>query len=97
MVPVSPGPASGTVTIALVEQAQGHGDAAQVEEQEWEIVKILDKRETLLGVEYMVRWKNTWLPKDELGNLQELLQEFKIKGRAWHGCKPHRPARRDNV
>ena len=94
---ISPGPASGIVNIVPVEQAQGHGDAAQVEEQEWEIVKILDKRETLLGVEYMVRWKNIWLPKDELGNLRELLQECNIKGGAWHERKPRRPARRDNV
>ncbi len=46
----------------MAEQAQGQGDVAQVEEPEWEIIKILDKRQTLSGIEYMVRWKITWLP-----------------------------------
>ena len=45
----------------------------------------------------MVRWKNTWLPKDELGNVRELLQEFKAKGRARHGRKQDRSARIDEV
>jgi len=43
----------------------------------------------------MVRWKNTWLPKGELGNAQKLLREFEAKGRAQRGCKRGRPAGAD--
>ena len=63
------GPASDPPTSPpIVEQAQGQGDAAQVDEQEWEIIKILNSRKTVLGMEYKVRWKSTWLAKGELGN-----------------------------
>ena len=42
--------------------AQGQGDAAQVEEPEWEITKIFDKRDTGSEMEYRVCWKSTRLP-----------------------------------
>ena len=80
-----------TVTPPLPEQPEDHG-ASALDEEEWEIIKILDKRETLSGTEYMIRWKNTWLPKRELGNAQKLLREYEAKGRAQRGCKRGRPA-----
>ncbi|KAL9124397.1 MAG: hypothetical protein Q9217_006269, partial [Psora testacea] len=92
------GPASGTATSPpALEQAQGPGDAAQVEEPELEFIKILDMRETVSGTEYMIRWKNTWLPKSELGNARKLLRKFEAKNRARHGRKQGKPARTDKV
>lgn len=91
-------PASGTATNpSTLKQAQGQGDVVQVEEPEWEIIKILDMRETVSGTEYMVRWKNTWLPKEELENARKLVREFEAKDRARHGRKRGRPARTDKV
>ena len=57
------GPVSNTATsIPALVQAQGQGDVAQVEKQEWEIIKILDRRETVSGTECMIRWKtHGWL------------------------------------
>ena len=65
-----------------LEQAQEDGDEVQIKESEWEIKKILDRRETMSGTEYKVRWKNTWLPKDELGNARRLVREFEAQRRA---------------
>lgn len=61
---------------------QGQPGLAQGEEEEWEITRIVGKRQTGRGYEYKVRWKNTWLPSSELGNAQELLQEFEAKRQA---------------
>lgn len=58
---------------------------------------MLDKRETMLGTEYMVCWKSTWLLKSELGNAQKLLREFEAKGREQHGRKRRRSARTDTT
>ena len=79
------------------EQHQGPGGPAEVEEQEWEVTKILDKRETRSGTEYRVRWKSTWLPRSELGNARRLLREYEAKGRAQHGPKRGRPTHNDKV
>ena len=79
------------------EQPQGQGGPAEVEKQEWEVTKILDKRETGLGTEYRVRWKSTWLLRSELGNARRLLWEYEAKGRAQHGHKRGRPTRNDKV
>ena len=92
------GSASATATRPFApEQPQGQGGPAEVEVQEWEVTKILDKRETRSGTEYRVRWKSTWLPRSELGNARRLLREYEAKGRAQHGPKRGRPARKDNV
>ena len=77
----------------LLEQAQEHGDEVQIEELEWEIKKILDRRQTMSGTKYKVRWKNTWLPKDELGNARKLLREFEARRRIQRGHERGRPAR----
>ena len=79
------------------EQHQGQGGPAEVEKQEWEVTKILDKRETRSGTQYRVRWKSTWLSRSELGNAQKLLWEYEAKGRAQHGRKRGRFARKDIV
>lgn len=86
-----------TTSPPIVEQAQGQDDAAQVKTQEWEIIKILNKMETRLGTEYLVRWENTWLPKGELGNARKVLREFEANGQARHGCKRRRLARADKL
>ena len=92
------GSASATATRTFApEQPQGQGGRAEAEEQEWEVIKILDKRETRSGTEYRVRWKSTWLPRSELGNARRLLREYEAKGRAQHGLKRGRPARIDKV
>lgn len=44
------------------------------EQDEWEIRKIVGKRRVGKGYEYKVRWKDTWLPRSELGNAQRLLR-----------------------
>ena len=92
------GSADAVTTIPLTpKQLQGQGSRAEVEEQEWEVIKILDKRKTRSGTEYRVRWKSTWLPGSELGSAQRLLREYEAKGRAQHGPKRGRPARKDTV
>ncbi len=77
------------------EQHQNPGGPAEVEEQEWEITKILEKRAAGLETEYRVRWKDTWLLSSELGSAQGLLEKFEAQGRAQHGRKRGRPARTD--
>lgn len=63
--------------------------------EEWEIVKIVDKRWTGRGSEYKVCWEETWLLESELGNAQELLREFEMKHQAQRRGKQGRPARAD--
>ena len=75
------------------EQAQEHGDKVQIGESEWEIKKIIDRRQMMSGIEYKVQWKNTWLPKGELGNARKLLREFEAQRRSQHRHKRGRPAR----
>jgi len=92
------GSASATASRLLApDQPQGQGGGAEVEEQEWEVIKILDKRETSSGTEYKVCWKSTWLPRSELGSARRLLREYEAKSRAQHGPKRGRPARKDKV
>ena len=61
------------------EQIQGSGGPAEVIEQEWEITKIFDKRDTGSEMEYKVCWKSTRLPQSELGSAQRLLREYEAK------------------
>ena len=63
-----------TITSPLPERSQVQGSL--VSDEEWEIKRIVDKRQSEKGYEYKVCWKKTWLPESELGNAQELLQEF---------------------
>jgi len=55
-----------------------------LEEEEWEIRKIVSKRRAGKGYRYRVRWKDTWLPRSELGNAKRLLREFEAKSRHAH-------------
>ncbi len=90
--------ASATATRPFApEQSQGQGGRAEAEEQEWEVIKILDKRETRSGTEYKVRWKSTWLPRSELGSTRRLLREYEAESRAQHGRKRGRPVHKDKV
>jgi len=87
-------PYSVTVDIShFPDRLRGQRDSLLDEEDEWEIVKIVGKRWTSSGYEYNVRWKDTWLPRSELGNAQELLQEFIVRGRAQRGRKRGQRAR----
>jgi len=61
-------------------------------EEEWEIVSIVDKRWTERGYGYKVCWEKTWLLESELGNAQELLRDFEAQGGAQRGRKRGRPA-----
>lgn len=64
-------------------------------EGEWEIRKIIGKRRAGKGYEYKVRWRETWLPKSELGNAKRLRREFEVRGRAQRDGKECRPGRAD--
>ena len=55
---------------------------APLEEEEWEIKRIIDKRRKGRRYEYRVRWTDSWLLKSELGNAQRLLREFEARDRA---------------
>jgi hypothetical protein len=56
------------------------------EEEEWEVEKILDRRERKVGrgkrIEYLIKWKgypeweNTWEPTNNLIHSKELINEF---------------------
>ena len=67
-----------------------------MDEEAWEIVRIVSKRRRGKGYEYKVCWKETWLLERELGNAQELLRKFEAKHQAQRGGKRGRPARADN-
>ena len=43
---------------------------------EWPISKIIGKRRKGRGIQYRIRWTDTWLPASELNNAKRLLQEF---------------------
>ncbi len=43
-----------------------------MDEEEWEIRRIVGKRRGGKGYDYKVCWKDTWLRDCELGNAQEL-------------------------
>jgi len=74
-------------------EREGQRDLAQDEEEDWEIVKIVDKRWTRRGCEYMVRWKNTWMSDSELRNAARLVREFDAQVKGQRGGKRDRPAR----
>ncbi len=83
-----------TVPPTLAERPQDQGTSA-LNEEEWEITRIVGKRRRGKGYEYKVCWKKTWLLERELGNAQELLREFEAKYQAQQGGKRGRPARAD--
>ena len=65
-------------------QKKEEGKLVEVEGfEEWEVKKILNKKK-IRGVEkYLVQWKvftvehDTWERKEDLGNVEEVLEEFK--------------------
>lgn len=83
----------------LPEQSQDQG-ASVSDEEEWEIIRIVDKRWTENGYEYQECWEKSWLLESELGNGQQLLQQFEANHQAQRGDKRGgkrgRPARTDN-
>lgn len=83
-----------TVTPTLPEQPQNQG-ASALNEEDWEIVRIVGKRRRGKGNECKVCWKRTWLLECELGNAQELVQEFEANRQAQRGGKRGRPAQTD--
>ena len=80
----------------LAERPQDQGGSA-LDEEEWEIIRIVGKRRRGKGYEYKVCWKETWLLERELENAQELLRKFEAKHQAQRGGKRGRPARADKV
>ncbi len=77
----------------LLQQLPGQGRSTDNEREEWEIEKIIDRRRTGSGYEYIVRWTDTWLPESELGNAQELVRVFEAQGHVQPGRKRGRSAR----
>lgn len=80
-----------TATPPLIEQHQDQGGSA-LNEEEWEIVRIVGKRRRGKDYEYKVCWKRTWLRECELGNAQELLQKFEAERQVQRGGKRGRLA-----
>ena len=78
---------------AITPPLSPHAQNAALEEQEWEISKIVGKRRAGKGYEYKVRWRSTWLSKSDFGNVQRLLQEFEARARLQRGSKPSIPTR----
>lgn len=52
-----------------------------MDEQEWEILRIVGKRRKGTVYEDKRYWKRTWLHERESENAQELLREFEAKRR----------------
>ena len=57
--------------------------SAAMSDEEYEVEKILDKRQRKGGMEYLVKWKNfddpddnTWEPSDNLGDAEEKIKMF---------------------
>jgi len=80
-----------TATPPLIEQHQDQRGSA-LNEEEWEIVRIVGKRRRGKDYEYKVCWKRTWLRECELGNAQELLQKFEAERQVQRGGKRGRLA-----
>ena len=64
-------------------QKKEEGKLIEVEGvKEWEIEKILNKKKIRRVEKYLVRWKgftvehDTWKKKEDLGNAEEVLEEF---------------------
>lgn len=72
---------------------QSEASTPLCEQDEWEVRRIVGKRRTEMGYEYKVRWRDTWLPKSELGNARRLLREFEAQDRAQRGSKPRKSTR----
>jgi hypothetical protein len=58
---------------------QFEAQTSALEQDECEIRKIVGKLRVGKGYEWRVRWKDTWLPRSELGNAKRLLREFEAK------------------
>jgi len=86
-------PSSVTAATSPSPEREGQRDLVQDEKKDWEIVKIVDKRWTSRGCEYMVRWKNTWMSDSELRNAARLVREFDAQVKGQRGGKRNRPAR----
>ena len=86
--PAVPSPPSASTPLS--QQSEARTSAL---EEEWEIRKIIGKRRVGKGYKYRVRWRDTWLPRNELGNARRLLQEFKARSRAQRDDKGARPSR----
>ncbi|KAL9126215.1 MAG: hypothetical protein Q9217_004707 [Psora testacea] len=86
-------PIANTILASLPEQPRSQSRSAQNEEKEREITKIAGKRWVGGIEEYKVCWTPTWLPKNQLGGVQRLLQEFETKSPAQRGRKRGRSAR----
>lgn len=80
-----------TAVIPLLPEQPQNQDASIPNEDEWEIVRIVDKRWTENGYEYQVCWEKSWLLESELENAQQLLQQFEAKYHAQRGGKRGRP------
>ena len=65
------------------------------EDEEWETLRILSKRQIGESYEYKIQWRNTWLPKSALENAQALLKNFEAKSQAKRGRRRGRGARMD--
>jgi len=52
------------------------------EHEELEVRSVVGKRRMGQGYDYRVRWKDTWLPKSELGNIQRSIREARTKAAA---------------
>lgn len=76
-----------TAVISLLPEQPQNQDASVPDKEEWEIVRIVDKRWTENGYEYQVCWEKTWLLESELGNAQQLLKQFEAKHHAQRGGK----------
>lgn len=83
-------PLSTPIIPPLPKQLQNQ-DASVLDEEEWKIVKIVDKGWTENGYEYQMCWKKTWLLENELRNAQQLLQQFEAKYHAQRREKRRRP------
>ena len=77
-----------------LEPSQGQAYATH-EDEEWEIVRILRKRQIGKKYEYKIQWRSTWLPRSALGNAQALLKDFETKSQAQRGRRRGRGARMD--
>lgn len=81
------------ITPPLPQQSEAR--TSILEQDEWEILRIVGKRRLGKAMKYRVRWKDTWLPRSEFGNAQRLLREFEVHGRARCVRKWSRPGRAD--
>lgn len=80
------------VVTSSFSERKNQWDSSQNEEN-WKIMRIVDKRWTRRNCEYKMHWKNTWMSDSELQNATWLVRKFDAHVRRQHEDKRDKSTR----